>query len=32
VLVKEDHSKLLTILFDDGHALDERILQEQFTF
>jgi NAD+ kinase len=30
VAVREDRSKPLTLLFDEGHALDERILQEQF--
>ncbi len=28
--VREDRSRPLTMLFDEGHALDERILQEQF--
>jgi NAD+ kinase len=32
VTVEEDRSKSLTLLFDPGHALDERILQEQFGF
>jgi len=32
VIVEEDRSKSLTLLFDPGHALDERILQEQFGF
>jgi len=32
VRVEEDRSKSLTLLFDPGHALDERILQEQFGF
>jgi NAD+ kinase len=32
VLVREDPTRALTVLFDDGHNLDERILQEQFTF
>jgi NAD+ kinase len=31
VLIREDHSKPLTMLFDEGHALDERILREQFS-
>ena len=29
--IREDRSRPLTMLFDEGHALDERILQEQFT-
>jgi NAD+ kinase len=29
--IREDRSKPLTMLFDEGHALDERILQEQFS-
>jgi NAD+ kinase len=29
--VREDRSKPLTMLFDEGHALDERILREQFS-
>jgi NAD+ kinase len=29
--VREDRTKPLTMLFDEGHALDERILQEQFS-
>ncbi len=32
VEICEDRSKSLTMLFDRGHALDERILQEQFLF
>lgn len=32
VTVVEDRSKPLTMLFDPGHALDERILREQFAF
>jgi NAD+ kinase len=32
VRVHEDRSRPLTLLFDKGHALDERILQEQFGF
>nr|WP_199288215.1 NAD kinase [Henriciella mobilis] len=32
VSVLEDRSKPLTMLFDPGHALDERILREQFAF
>jgi NAD+ kinase len=31
VEIREDHSKALTMLFDEGHALDERILREQFS-
>jgi NAD+ kinase len=31
VEVREDRSKPLTMLFDEGHALDERILREQFS-
>ncbi len=31
VEIREDRSKPLTMLFDEGHALDERILQEQFS-
>ncbi len=31
VEIREDGSKPLTMLFDEGHALDERILREQFT-
>jgi NAD+ kinase len=29
--VHEDRSRSLTMLFDEGHALDERILREQFS-
>jgi NAD+ kinase len=29
--IREDRSRPLTMLFDEGHALDERILQEQFS-
>src|SRR5690606_19008958 len=29
--IHEDRSKPLTMLFDEGHALDERILREQFS-
>ncbi len=29
--VREDRLRPLTMLFDEGHALDERILQEQFS-
>jgi NAD+ kinase len=29
--VREDRSRSLTMLFDEGHALDERILREQFS-
>ena len=32
VEVREDRSRPLILLFDPGHALDERILQEQFGF
>ena len=32
VAVREDRSHPLTMLFDEGHALDERILREQFSF
>jgi NAD+ kinase len=31
VEVREDRSRSLTMLFDEGHALDERILREQFS-
>lgn len=31
VAIREDRSKPLTMLFDEGHALDERILREQFS-
>ncbi|MEZ5937152.1 MAG: NAD kinase [Hyphomonadaceae bacterium] len=31
VSIREDRSKPLTMLFDEGHALDERILREQFS-
>jgi len=31
VIIREDRSKPLTMLFDEGHALDERILREQFS-
>jgi NAD+ kinase len=31
VQVREDRARPLTLLFDEGHALGERILQEQFT-
>jgi len=30
VTITEDRSKPLVMLFDEGHALEERILQEQF--
>ncbi len=30
VEIREDRTKALTMLFDEGHALDERILREQF--
>jgi NAD+ kinase len=32
VVVREDPSNAFRVLFDEGHNLDERILQEQFTF
>lgn len=32
VSIHEDHTQKLTMLFDNGHALDERILREQFAF
>lgn len=32
VSIRSDPSRHLTMLFDPGHALDERILTEQFTF
>lgn len=32
VSVDADHASRLTLLFDPGHALDERILTEQFAF
>jgi NAD+ kinase len=32
VAVREDRSLPLTMLFDEGHGLDERILHEQFAF
>ncbi|MDJ0921233.1 MAG: NAD kinase [Henriciella sp.] len=32
VSIREDRSQHLTMLFDPGHALDERILTEQFAF
>ena len=32
VSIHEDRSQRLTMLFDTGHALDERILREQFAF
>lgn len=32
VTVEADHTRRLTLLFDPGHALDERILTEQFAF
>ena len=31
VAVREDRTKPMTMLFDEGHALDERILREQFS-
>ncbi len=32
VEVRENRQKPLTLLFDEGHALDERILREQFAY
>jgi len=32
VAIREDRSLPLTMLFDEGHGLDERILHEQFAF
>ena len=32
VNIREDRSRPLTMLFDEGRALDERILQEQFSY
>jgi NAD+ kinase len=32
VAIREDRSQPLTMLFDEGHGLDERILREQFSF
>lgn len=32
VAIREDRSKPMTMLFNEGHALDERILREQFSF
>jgi NAD+ kinase len=32
ITVREDRKRRLTLLFDPGHALDERILKEQFGF
>jgi NAD+ kinase len=32
VRVEADRKQPLTMLFDPGHALDERILREQFGF
>ncbi|MCU0732021.1 MAG: NAD kinase [Hyphomonas sp.] len=32
VTIEADHTRRLTLLFDPGHALDERILTEQFAF
>lgn len=32
VSIREDRTKRITMLFDPGHALDERILTEQFAF
>jgi len=32
VSVREDRSSPMTMLFNEGHALDERILREQFSF
>jgi NAD+ kinase len=31
VEIRQDESRSLTMLFDEGHALDERILREQFS-
>lgn len=31
VAIREDRTKPMTMLFDEGHALDERILREQFS-
>lgn len=31
VTIREDRTKPMTMLFDEGHALDERILREQFS-
>jgi NAD+ kinase len=31
VEIREDSASALTMLFDEGHALDERVLREQFT-
>jgi NAD+ kinase len=31
VEIRQDASRSLTMLFDEGHALDERILREQFS-
>lgn len=31
VAIREDRSQPLTMLFDEGHGLDERILREQFS-
>jgi NAD+ kinase len=31
VVIREDRTKPLTMLFDEGHALDERVLREQFS-
>jgi NAD+ kinase len=31
VEIREDSLNALTMLFDEGHALDERVLREQFT-
>ncbi len=30
--VEEDRSIAITLLFDQGHSLDERILAEQFVY
>jgi len=32
VVVREDRSHRVTLLFDDGHSLEERVLSEQFRY
>jgi len=32
VSVEEDRSKSVRVLFDEGHSLEERIVQEQFAY
>ena len=32
VTVKEDRTKSVKVLFDEGHSLEERIIREQFSF